>query len=581
MKISIKSPTKVWLSVALACMAALPFYIAQYKFLDPDEFESLYSAWMIAKGYMPYRDFYQIHTPFFYYALAPLFSFFQSLTIVSAARTIVVVLSLLNGWLLFKIACRLFDRNTGIASLSFYLTSWPVLAKLTEIRPDILVPIFCNCALICLLCAKSAAPRSFFWGGACVGLAVFSKQSGMIFMMALAVFFMLRLSLRKLRIWQNDIFSNDRFNAGTFLFFAGGFMFTVAVFFLFLSANKAAEGFWDSCVHNDFLRKFLFLKIESHHWLPMRYIKESVHANVSMYVFAALSFFFFASGLKDQKTAGAYILIFVVSLMCIGALFMIVHPWMQELILPAQYLSVLAGFALAKMLEHIRSPGPKRGGRLIYLFPVLALICGSMVTLQRDIAKQLVPPHSEMLFKSYLVRVFTTVASLTNKTDKCLSLDNPCLFRPSVYFFRAGMMHMEAASFSRTIEDSLIADIKGGDIKIIIPLRLHQARSMPKLKRLIEEYYIRAEDYYFPGRVIDVTKGESKDVDILVPGWYRVESAGARMLSDGKPLTEAPVYLGKGRHSFMSPEGPAKAAVKYDFQANKNQNENDRSDTVF
>src|ERR1700730_370643 len=41
--------------------------------IDIDEFQHLHAAWMVSRHYLLYRDFWENHTPLFYYLLIPLF----------------------------------------------------------------------------------------------------------------------------------------------------------------------------------------------------------------------------------------------------------------------------------------------------------------------------------------------------------------------------------------------------------------------------------------------------------------------------------------------------------------------------
>ena len=40
---------------------------------DADELQHLHSAWLVSEGFLPYRDYFQHHTPGLHYLLRPLF----------------------------------------------------------------------------------------------------------------------------------------------------------------------------------------------------------------------------------------------------------------------------------------------------------------------------------------------------------------------------------------------------------------------------------------------------------------------------------------------------------------------------
>ena len=40
---------------------------------DADELQHLHSAWLVSEGFLPYRDYFQHHTPGLHYLLGPLF----------------------------------------------------------------------------------------------------------------------------------------------------------------------------------------------------------------------------------------------------------------------------------------------------------------------------------------------------------------------------------------------------------------------------------------------------------------------------------------------------------------------------
>src|SRR5438874_11089756 len=46
------------------------------RFFDQDELEHAHAAWSVFRGLLPYKDFFEHHTPWYYFALSPVFSWF-------------------------------------------------------------------------------------------------------------------------------------------------------------------------------------------------------------------------------------------------------------------------------------------------------------------------------------------------------------------------------------------------------------------------------------------------------------------------------------------------------------------------
>ena len=169
-------------------LARLP--VLAHQFFDPDEFEHAHAAWCVFKGMIPYKDFFEHHTPFYYYALSPFFHWFQvDLSFDSArhfltfARGLSLVLALLSVFLVVLLGRLLTDRRLGVWA-GFFLVAQPFFfEKTTEIRPDVLaLPFFLGslCFLLYGLArSRDAAKGSlwhFFGGGLCLGAAIMCTQ---------------------------------------------------------------------------------------------------------------------------------------------------------------------------------------------------------------------------------------------------------------------------------------------------------------------------------------------------------------------------------------------------------------------
>lgn len=80
--------------ILLALAMRLPLLV-NWRLVD-DEVEHLHAAWAIAQGQVPYRDFFQNHTPLLYYLLAPVFALMgEDLRIVYVGRALMLLCILL------------------------------------------------------------------------------------------------------------------------------------------------------------------------------------------------------------------------------------------------------------------------------------------------------------------------------------------------------------------------------------------------------------------------------------------------------------------------------------------------------
>src|SRR3954466_1058866 len=60
-------------AVLAAALAAQAVWLAFAKHLSLDEAQYAHAAWLVSRGEVPYRDFFEVHLPLVYQALAPVF----------------------------------------------------------------------------------------------------------------------------------------------------------------------------------------------------------------------------------------------------------------------------------------------------------------------------------------------------------------------------------------------------------------------------------------------------------------------------------------------------------------------------
>src|SRR5581483_7929587 len=65
---------EIAIGVALAWFALETAFLGLRKSFSIDEFQYAHAAWLVAHGSVPYRDFFEVHFPLVYQALAPVFA---------------------------------------------------------------------------------------------------------------------------------------------------------------------------------------------------------------------------------------------------------------------------------------------------------------------------------------------------------------------------------------------------------------------------------------------------------------------------------------------------------------------------
>ena len=178
------------LLLATAGLFVLRLPLLLVRAFDPDELEHAHAAWCVAKGMIPYQDFFEHHTPWYYYLLSPFFRWFDvDLSFESArhfllfGRGLSLLLAILSVVLVAVIGRVWEDRRVGVLA-GFLLAGQPVfLQKTLEIRPDVLaLPcLLGGLALLLSALARSPEPagrslRAFFFGGLGLGAAVMCTQ---------------------------------------------------------------------------------------------------------------------------------------------------------------------------------------------------------------------------------------------------------------------------------------------------------------------------------------------------------------------------------------------------------------------
>jgi 4-amino-4-deoxy-L-arabinose transferase-like glycosyltransferase len=183
-----------FLLAAIAGLLIVRIPLIPVRAFDPDEFEHAHAAWSVFRGLVPYRDFFEHHTPWYYLALSPFFrwfsvdqSFESATRFLAFARGLSLLLTALSARLLFLIGRLWAGRRVGLLAALFLVGQAVAIQKTLEIRPDVPALAFYLGGLWFLLRAlrkqeeqpPTPTIRSLGWflgGGLCLGAAIMCTQ---------------------------------------------------------------------------------------------------------------------------------------------------------------------------------------------------------------------------------------------------------------------------------------------------------------------------------------------------------------------------------------------------------------------
>jgi hypothetical protein len=157
---------------ALLAAALVIAIFARYP--DFDEAEHLHTTWLVARGLLPFRDFFQHHTPMLWVTLAPLLRLLPTGGyIFLAARLFALALSALAWCVGYRLALRVHGKGAAadVAPVMVLLAACALIpGEYFVLRPDLVSNILSLLAVGAML--RRADWRAAGLGGLLLGLAL-------------------------------------------------------------------------------------------------------------------------------------------------------------------------------------------------------------------------------------------------------------------------------------------------------------------------------------------------------------------------------------------------------------------------
>jgi hypothetical protein len=479
-------------AITALLVARLP--VIAVRVFDNDELEHAHVAWNVSRGLLPYRDFFEHHTPWFHFTLAPFFHWFRVAESFESARHFLIfgrlfslALTVLSVVLISLVGRQGGSRRAGLFAGLFFAGQPVLIQKTLEIRPDVLALPFFLGALWFLLPALEAGDvpparqrRRFLGGGLCLGAAVMCTQK---------MLFVFPGALVGLGLWSLSGAGTRsraaRVRAGVLLllFFFSGVVAPVLVTWL----GFALRGGGGRFIYDNFLLNARVL-LGTNRALPL-ILKTSWPVLLLALVggWSAL----FGRGRIERRDHGAVLLLAIAGGFVAGG--PIVRVAYEQYYLPAMAIvCLLAARGICVLLDRRRSRARAGAGGWLVIGAAVALSIWPVINLRQSLDVRNDVQLERLRF------VFAHTGPADRVLDGWLGT---AVFRPTphYYFF----MHSELLAMLTAREREAYLDALTSDAgkPALIALDVELAALGPRFLRFVRDNYVRAEGPFFLPRI--------------------------------------------------------------------------------
>ncbi|AGC48351.1 hypothetical protein MYSTI_07079 [Myxococcus stipitatus DSM 14675] len=518
----------VGLGLVLLALAIQAARLALHKGFSIDEFQYAHAAWLVAKGQVPYRDFFEVHLPLLYQALAPLFWLLgDDPRAVLALRAAMLVP--LAGTC---VSVAILNRRQGPVAMwlapILLLSLTPFTRFATEIRPDALSTALFLGALAALSVRPGTRGLGFL-AGLLFSAAIWASQKvlfyGGIVGLVLAVDLLVRRGRRPAQVQC----------PGAFITGASVGLASVAAY---LTVTSSWSAWWQWC--------FVWAAEHQRHYPGFSwrdYAVPIVREQPWLFALAALGL---ASSVRAgwREGAGRWGDADLLLLLAVGATFgsyaLQRAPFPYSLL---PFLGVLAPF-MARGVWVLSSGWRSRPARIVARVALGVMLCWQWTRLESLLDGDGNTRQREVL---------ASIATLTGPEDVAYDNSGGYVSRPHAHFYFYTDAYLRGAipdQLSREVPEALLA--RGCVLRVD---DLRTSGLPPALRRFLDTYYQPYDgDLFLWGQRYDVTPGAVLEDRFLAvrEGRYFVEPASVldtgALFIDGARVTQPELTLSKGEH---------------------------------
>jgi hypothetical protein len=473
---------------------------------DDDEFQHAHMAWLMARGEVPHRDFFEHHLPLYHAVLAPLTLGSPGPGRILLLRGVSVLFAAGTVMLLSK-AIRLWTGSSAFGVMCWVALSPLFLVKMIEVRPE----GFCLFLAAASLCAMGGERKRLMLAGLLAGAMVMGSQK----------FIFLGAGLFAL-VWLEHGFR------GRFRFALGGAVLPLIILAGYLHTGAGPKA-WEQLV------------ILNVNWKER--FSPGMYAGM-LWTHSAVLLSFAAAGLVTGEPTLAKRAARVLLIAGLAAVLLIPVPFRQTFLMLFPGLALAAAIAWNALDQVSAAPGiPRAVGRVVLV--VLGLM-PAVYGLSRE-------------FETSLKQDFQLMRTLEATTQGPFFDGRGLMFhRPHVGYYpwlHEGLMLMlDEDEYARQTEASI------RESRFPNLLWDYRIDYMPEaLQTFLREQYVAVdpEPLMVPGVRVDRARmaGQGVTLQLPSPGTWRATWQGGEVRINDKPLRSGENFVWDGAPFTISSRG--------------------------
>lgn len=518
-------------------------YVFGYP-IDSDEPQHLHVVWGWTQGLLPYRDFFDNHTPLFHLLFAPLLAVLgERSDILFLMRLAMIPIGVVILWSTYVIGRELFSNRVGLwaAVLTGLFPNFFIHAL--EFRTDVLWSALWLSALAVFIQGRPTVPRGFL-GGVLLGAALSVSMKTVLLLAALSMAVLGTIVLTMKRRSQ-AIHSRPGFGTAALV----GLLIVPLALISFFVLHEAWTPFFHGIVQHNILTVPGLSPWQTHPW---RFMLLPIALPLLCWAAWAIA--------RQTPNTGIGIRRAVVFLAA-GLYFAAVHTvWpiftaQDHLPFYPLFIILLTPVILAAPSFLTPPEGSFRPGRP--RFGVLAAVLVAVV----EVGYLLTAVPLRHNGGDNEAALLTEVLRLTRPGEPVMDLKGETVYRPRPFYYV-----LETITRERMRRGLIADDIPERLIATRTRVTVTDVGGFPtRGRQFIEQHYLPVGRLRVVGQILgpSVTDGMHPfTFDVPIPAAYSIvsETGGAAGVLDGRPY-EGVRFLDRGRHEFRPSSGTGRFAL--------------------